>query len=124
MGSPGSEEENAESENGNTGSEDGNTKPEDRNPESEQGRSGSDDQLPSLEAADQRDDPQDVDLTSQIEEAEEVETLGTGLDKPDPDQVIATGFDSDPESDSDPNTLTEEAEGLAAELGESMPILT
>ena len=124
--SPGSEEENAELENGITGSEEGNSKPEDGNPESEQGRLGSDelitDQLPS-EESDQRDNPQDVDLTSQIEEAE-VEELGTGLDKPDPDQDIATGFDSEPESDSDPNTLTEEAEGRAAEQGESMPILT
>jgi len=120
--SRGSEEENAESENGNTGSEERNAKPEDGKTVSEQDRSGSDNQLPSVEA-DQREEPQDVDLTSQIEDAE-VEELGTGLDKPDPDQDIATGFDSDPESDSDPNTLTEEAEGLAAELGESMPILT
>jgi len=126
--SPGSEEENAELENGITGSEEGNTKPEDGNPESEPRRLGPDelvtDQLPVPSGdSDQKEEPQDVDLTSQIEEAE-VEELGTGLDKPDPDQDIATGFDSEPESDSDPNTLTEEAEGRAAEQGESMPILT
>merc|ERR1712032_993293 len=126
--SPGSEEENAELDNGITGSEEGNTKPEDGNTESEQGRLGSDelitDQLPVPSGdLDQKEEPQDVDLTSQIEEAE-VEELGTGLHKPDPDQDIATGFDSEPESDSDPNTLTEEAEGQAAEQGESMPILT
>merc|ERR1712192_78916 len=120
--SPGSEEENTEFATGNAGSEDGNAKPEDGNSASEQGRLGSDDQLTSGEA-DHREEPQDVDLTSQIDEAE-VEKLGTGLDKPDPDHIIATGFDSDPESDSDPNTLTEEAEGLTAELGDSMPILT
>merc|ERR1712032_1438267 len=112
--SPGSEEENAELDNGIT--------------ESEEGRLGSDelitDQLPVPSGElDQKEEPQDVDLTSQIEEAE-VEELGTGLHKPDPDQDIATGFDSEPESDSDPNTLTEEAEGQAAEQGESMPILT
>ena len=48
-----------------------------------------------------------------------------GLEKPDQD-TSATGFDSEPESDSDPNTLTEEAEGSLAAVGngESMPILT
>ena len=47
-----------------------------------------------------------------------------GLNKPDQD-TVATGFDSEPESDSDPNTLTEEAEGSlpAVGTGESMPIL-
>jgi len=127
--SPGSEEENVESENGNTGSEEGNTKPgpEQENAESEEGDLGSDGvityQLPTGEADQRREEPQDVDLTSQIEE-EEVEELGTGLDKPNLDQDTETQFDSGPESDSDPNTLTEETEGLAVGNGESMPILT
>ena len=48
-----------------------------------------------------------------------------GLNKQEQD-TVATGFDSEPESDSDPNTLTEEAEGSlpAVGTGESMPILT
>jgi len=121
---PGSEEENAESQNENEGSEEQNTEPEEGNIESEQEILGSGDlitnQLPTGEA-DQIDKSEDVDLTSQIQESE-VDELG--LDKPDQD-TSATGFDSEPESDSDPNTLTEEAEGsLAVRNGESMPILT
>jgi len=120
--SPGSEEENARSENVTTGPEE----PEQRNTESEQGNLGSAEVITNLlptGESDHREEPQDVDLTSQIEE-KEVEELGAGLDKPDPDQDTETGFDSGPESDSDPNTLTEEAEGLVVGNGESMPILT
>merc|ERR1719500_1416343 len=78
-------------------------------------------QLPTGEV-DQGDEPENVDLTSQIQESG-VDELG--LEKPDQD-TSATGFDSEPESDSDPNTLTEEAEGSLAAVGtgESMPILT
>merc|ERR1711974_315342 len=107
----------------------GNTNPgpEQGNAESEEGDLGSDgvitNQLPTGEADKRREEPQDVDLTSQIEE-KEVEEHGTGLNKPNLDQDTETQFDSGPESDSDPNTLTEEAEGLAVGNGESMPILT
>ena len=80
---------------------------------------------PSAAEEDHRASPQDADLSSQIEELEaEVEELGSGLYKPDQDQDTANGLDSEPESDSDPNTLTEEAEGVAARNVESMPILT
>ena len=115
-----SEEETAESKNENNGFEEGNTEPEQENIESDQGILGSGDlitnQLPTGEV-DQGDEPENVDLTSQIQESE--------VDKPDQD-TAATGFDSEPESDSDPNTLTEEAEGSLAAVGtgESMPILT
>ena len=145
--SPGSEEENAELIKGNKGSEEGNTEPEQENIEPEQGNSepeqgntelgqgnteleqgnlGADDltsnQLPTGEA-EGRDNSEDVELASQIEESEVGEL---GLVKQDPEQeTAATGFDSEPESDSDPNTLTEETEGsLAVGTGESMPILT
>jgi len=120
-----SEEETVESKNENNGFEEGNTEPEQENIESDQGILGSGDlitnQLPTGEV-DQGDEPENVDLTSQIQESE-VDELG--LDKPDQD-TAATGFDSEPESDSDPNTLTEEAEGSLAAVGngESMPILT
>ena len=124
--SPGSVEENAESENGNAGSEVVNTKPEQGNTEPEQGNLGSEEvitnQLPIGDVEQRREELQDVDLTSQIEE--EAEEVGTGLAKPDLDRDTSAQFDSGPESDSDPNTLTEEAEGLAEGNGESMPILT
>ena len=115
-----SEEETAESKNENSGFEEGNTEPEQENIESDQGILGSGDlitnQLPTGEV-DQGDEPENVDFTCQIQESE--------VDKQNQD-TSATGFDSEPESDSDPNTLTEEAEGSLAAVGngESMPILT
>jgi len=115
-----SEEETAESKNENNGFEEGNTEPEQENIESDQGILGSGDlitnQLPTGEV-DQGDEPENVDFTCQIQESE--------VDKQNQD-TSATGFDSEPESDSDPNTLTEEAEGSLAAVGngESMPILT
>jgi len=120
----GSEEENAESKNEDKGSEEENIEPDQGNTVSVHGISGSDElitnQLPTGET-DQRDKPEDVDLSSQIQESEEDEL---GLDKPD-QETAATGFDLEPESDSDPNTLTEEAGGsLGVGNGESMPILT
>jgi len=136
---PGSEEDNAElieqkesdvrnteSEQGNTEIEQGNTEPEHGNLESEPGNLGLDDlisnPLPDDEV-DRREKSEDVDLTSQLKESQ-VDELG--LDKPDPNQETAvTGFDSEPELDSDPNTLTEEAEcSDSVGTGDSMPILT
>ena len=115
-----SEEETVESKIENNGFEEGNTEPEQENIESDQGILGSGDlitnQLPTGEV-DQGDEPENVDFTCQIQESE--------VDKQNQD-TSATGFDSEPESDSDPNTLTEEAEGSLAAVGngESMPILT
>ena len=120
------EQENTEPEQGNSEPDQGNTELGQGNMELEQRNLGSDDlilnQLPTGEA-DGRDKSGDVELASQIEESE-VDELG--LVKQDPEQETAsTGFDLEPESDSDPNTLTEETEGSrAVGSGESMPILT
>merc|ERR1712105_368866 len=110
-----SEEGNTEPEQEKIEPEQGNTELGQGNMELEQGNLGADDltsnQLPTGEA-EGRDKSEDVELASQIEESEVGEL---GLVKQDPEQeAAATGFDSEPESDSDPNTLTEETEGSLA----------
>merc|ERR1712037_776583 len=85
-----SEEETAESKNENSGFEEGNTEPEQEDIESDQGILGSGDlitnQLPTGEV-DQGDEPENVDLTSQIQESG-VDELG--LEKPDQDTAITS----------------------------------